>query len=303
MAGDGSPATRGVGQATSSERLERPIQKPSIAWVGRVLRLAGGAERHEERGEVLDGRVCVRHPGCAGLERGELVDVASRERFGSPRVEVDRPRRRRRVDPPVLQERQPVGQEPRPDHQHPLVAQRPQPPAELEQASRVVRREAELEHRDVRVGVHHPQRHPCAVVEATAGVLVHRLGVGHRRSDPPGQRAGIRRRVRHPVEALLEPAEVVDQRRAGTRGRQAERSRLPVRARRSGSRSGAAGRWPAPRAGRSRAGRPAAAGRRARCRARASAGRSSRVGGGGGCGGSHRGHHTLTRCMKRQVFR
>ena len=64
------------------------------------------------------------------------------------------------------------------------------------------------------VRVHDPQRHPGAVVEAAAGVLVHRLGARHHRRDPLRERGGRRGLVGHPVVLRVEAAEVVDQRRA-----------------------------------------------------------------------------------------
>ena len=86
--------------------------------------------------------------------------------------------------------------------------------AELQQPDRVVGRQRHLQHRDVGVGVHDLQRHPGAVVEAAAGVLVHRLGRRHHRRDALGERGGVRGRVGHPVVLRVEAAEVVDQRRA-----------------------------------------------------------------------------------------
>ena len=99
-----------------------------------------------------------------------------------------------------------------------------------EQPIRVVRRHAQLQHRHVRVRVHHLQRHPGSVVESAAGVLVHRLPVGQQRGDLAGQRGRVRGGVAHLEVAASEPAEVVDQRRSGFRRRDHQRRSLPVRA-------------------------------------------------------------------------
>ena len=71
---------------------------------------------------------------------------------------------------------------PEPDDQHALVAQRREPPADLEQVLGVEVRHRHLEDRDVRVGVHRQQRHPGAVVEA-AGRAV-QDGLARRASAP-----------------------------------------------------------------------------------------------------------------------
>ncbi len=125
---------------------------------------------------------------------------------------------------------QPVGQVARPDHQDALLPQRAQPRPDLQQPVRVVGGQAELQHRHIGVRVHHLERHPGAVVQAAHRMLVHALAVRQQRSDLRGQRAGVRRRVGHGVEARVEAPEVVDQRRAGGRRGQRQRGRLPVRA-------------------------------------------------------------------------
>src|SRR5439155_19347394 len=70
--------------------------------VGLVVRARDGAEGDEERREVLDGRVGVRHPGGLLAEGEERVDVAAIERLGRPVSEFDRPLRRARLAEEVL---------------------------------------------------------------------------------------------------------------------------------------------------------------------------------------------------------
>ena len=175
------------------------------------------------------------------------------------------------LDPELLEEGQAVGEEARPDDQHALVAQRAQPPAEVEQPAGVVRGQRQLEDRDVAGRVHDLQRHPRAVVEAPAGVLVHRLVVGHHRGDPGRQAGGVGGRVLLVVVLRREAAEVVDQRGARRGGAQADRRGLPVRRHDQDRLSGGAGRWPSRAAVRSRPGRRGAEVRRGRCTARACA--------------------------------
>ena len=86
----------------------------------------------------------------------------------------------------------------------------------VEQPHRVVGGQRHLQHRDVGLGVHDPQRHPGAVVEAAAGVLVDRLGGRHQRRRSAG-RAPWRRASR---------------RSSGSTSRRSRRSRRPA-ARRS----------------------------------------------------------------------
>ena len=161
--------------------------------LGAASGVVGGAERDEHRREVLDGRVRVAAPTAPGAEVDQLVDVAARAA----------PRRPTRRTPPTsaggapaavaeVHERQAVGEEPGPDDQHALVAQRGEPAAELEQPLRVERRHRDLQHRDVRVRVHHRQRDVRAVVEAASRLLGDLLVVGHQRADARGQlgRAG-----------------------------------------------------------------------------------------------------------------
>ena len=69
------------------------------------------------------------------------------------------------------------------DDQHALVAQRREPPTDLEQVLRVEVGHRQLEDRDVGVGVHRLQRHPGAVVEAAARPVEDRLVVGHQGPD------------------------------------------------------------------------------------------------------------------------
>ena len=203
------PTPRTWPSSTSSppERVRRPAATASTA-PSRTRRSPGcpgrrrwwrrrGSRRAACSARPSGGRTAC--PGRALVVR-ERVDVAPRERVGGPGVELRRPAGRGRVDAPLGEERQAVGEEAGADDQHALVAQRPQPLAELEQALRVLGGQRHLQHRDVGLGVHDLQRHPGAVVEAAAGVLVDRLGVGHqrrRRARASAEASG--RLVGHPV--------------------------------------------------------------------------------------------------------
>ena len=119
-------------------------------------------------------------------------------------VEVRRPAWRRGVDRESGEERQPVGQEARADDQHALVPQRSQPLAEASRrcgSGSAATSAAPGRRRRV----HDLQRHPGAVVEPPAGVLVHRLGVGHHRRRPAGPARWPGVRVRHPEVLSANP--------------------------------------------------------------------------------------------------
>ena len=100
----GSSVTRPAG-----DRFDSPIQKPSMTWTPGSSGVGGGAEGDEQRRVVLDGRVGVGHARRLRLVRRQRVDVAAGHRLAGPRVEVGRPAGDRGVDPPVGEERQPVG--------------------------------------------------------------------------------------------------------------------------------------------------------------------------------------------------
>ena len=190
------PCLLGVGGAgvLPSGSLRRPGTSASPgpwrsrrwSWSTGALGVGRRAEGDEQRREVLDRRVGVRHaraPRCGSRP-------ARRRRRGPA------PRRPRRRSPPTspgrrlpgqsgrVEERQAVGHEAGADDEHALLAQGPQPRAQGEQPVGVVGGHAQLQHRDVGLGVHDLQRHPGAVVEAAAAVLVHRLGVGQQRRRP-----------------------------------------------------------------------------------------------------------------------
>ena len=132
-------------QATWRERFDRPIQKPSIVDVPGRLGVGRGAQRDEQRNEVLDGRVGVGHarsPGC-GSPRGRRRHRARA---------LARPRRRSPPTSPGValpakfiagQERQAVGGEAGSDDEHALLAKLTQPAA---QASSRACRVPELGH-------------------------------------------------------------------------------------------------------------------------------------------------------------
>ena len=121
-------------------------------------------------------------------EGGQRVDVAAGQRLGRPRRRSPTTSRAPRSGSISGDERQPVGHEAGADDQHALLAQRPQP-ARRGPAAAPGRGSGML---SCSTGtsaqrVHDLQRHPGAVVEAAAGVLVHRLGVRHQRGDLGGR--------------------------------------------------------------------------------------------------------------------
>ena len=112
-----------------------------------------------------------------------------------------------------MDERQAVGQEAAAHDQHALVAQRRQPPADLEQVLRIEVGHRHLEDRDVGVRVHRLERHPRAVVEAAVSAArAPARSSGIRRAHLRGELGRARRVVGHPVVVLGEAVEVVDQR-------------------------------------------------------------------------------------------
>src|SRR5207253_2676840 len=94
----------------------------------RLTGAVAGAERHEQRGEVLGARMRVADGGRAVHEVGQFVDVTAVERLVRPGVELRRPCRGWCVEPEISQEGQPVGQEAAADDEHALVSQWPVAP-------------------------------------------------------------------------------------------------------------------------------------------------------------------------------
>ena len=220
----GRRGSRRSGQANWTERLESPSQKPEI---GVAMRPSGRGrtQRDEERNEVLDRRVGVprrRHVA----ERGQRLDVTRLEGRRHPLVEVLRPVRRRRVQHELAQIRQAVGHEAAADDENALVAERPQPLAQLEQAAGIQRRERELQHGHVRLRIHGDQRHVGAVVQAAARLVRHRALAAGQLGDARGQLGSRRSRVARLVVPVRKAVEVVDERHAGS-GR-TERERAPA---------------------------------------------------------------------------
>ena len=97
------------------------------------------------------------------------------------------------------------------DDQHSLLSQRAQLLSDPNQPVRIVSWHAELQHRHVRVRIHHLQRHPGTMIKTAAGMFVDRLEVGHQRRDLRGERGRIRGRVGHLEVPPAESAEVIDQ--------------------------------------------------------------------------------------------
>src|SRR6267143_6412077 len=83
-----------------------------------------------------------------------------------PGVELGRPGRGRGFDPEVAEKGQTVREEATADDEYTLVPERAQPPANLEELLWVEAGHRDLQHRDVRGGIHHRQGHVRAVVEA-----------------------------------------------------------------------------------------------------------------------------------------
>src|SRR5262249_53889683 len=96
----------------------------------------GGAERHEQRGDVLGSRMRV--PSSRRLtERRKRINVAAVECLGRPVVEFCRPAWRRSVKPEVAQEWQAMGEEAAAHDQHAFVSERTQGRPDPEQPARV----------------------------------------------------------------------------------------------------------------------------------------------------------------------
>src|SRR4029077_10716322 len=70
-------------------RQTHPVPVNDLLW--RLLGVAGCAERDEQRREVLDGRVGVRHAGRLVAEVDERVDIARGQACPRPCVELGRP--------------------------------------------------------------------------------------------------------------------------------------------------------------------------------------------------------------------
>src|SRR5436305_10892568 len=108
--------------------LHRPLGEAEEVAVddrlGRFLPVQARAERHEERNEVIHGRVREAHGRRAPFVVDQGVDVTLRQRLGAPQVELFRPGGRRRVGPEVLDERQAVRHEAATHDENALVAQR-----------------------------------------------------------------------------------------------------------------------------------------------------------------------------------
>ena len=124
-----------------------------------------------------------------------------------------------------------MGHEAGADDQHALVAQRRAAGAPSSSSWRgSCGGQAQLQHRDVGVGVHDLQRHPGAVVEAAAAGAGAPARCRASAGDLRGQVAGVRGVVAHRVVQRGEAAEVVDQLASGRVLLTDQRRGLPVRA-------------------------------------------------------------------------
>ena len=198
-----------------------------MTWMPGSSAVGGRTERDEERRVVLDGRVGVGHAGRLGA----VVATARRRRRGRARR---RPTGRSPSTSPgasasmrnSLRKGSPWVRKPEP------MISTPSSRSGRSRSPSLIRRcgscggQRHLQDRDVGLGEHDLQRHPGAVVEAAADVLVDGLAVGHHRRDPLGQVRGVRCLVGHLVVLRREPAEVVDERRVARR--EADRRGLPV---------------------------------------------------------------------------
>src|SRR3954465_3105818 len=128
------------GRRPVSGHLERALREPEEEALDLRLRLglrvARRPKRHEQRREVLDRRVRVRHPGRLA-EVHQPIDRTVVERLRGPQVELAGPSGRLCVGPPVTQERQPVRHEAGAHDQHAFVAKGPQSLADRKQVLRV----------------------------------------------------------------------------------------------------------------------------------------------------------------------
>ena len=202
-----------------------------MTWMPGLLGVGGRAEGDEQRRVVLDGRVGVGHarapwPGSRRARRRRRGPARRRPRRRSP--STSRARRRRcgtrvRNGSPWVRKPEPMISTPS------SRSGRSRSPSSSSRAGSWVGSDICSTGMSA-VGVHDLQRHPGAVVEAAAGVLVHRLAGRHHRRRPAGASAdGVGGLVGHLVVPRREPAEVVDQRRAA-RPTEHDRRGLPVRA-------------------------------------------------------------------------
>src|SRR5882757_809359 len=127
------------GVSSCSAELDGALGQPHPETVDDAALTAelglGGAERNEQRGEVLGTRMGKSPRGRGMFEVQQGVDVLGVQRLVPPVVELHRPTRR--LLAPVPQRRQIVREEPAADDQDTLVTQRGQPPPDLEQLLRL----------------------------------------------------------------------------------------------------------------------------------------------------------------------
>ena len=168
----------GVPQPNCQERLDRPYQKPSMTLVasGQVVGGSGGAERDEQRREVLGAR--VGEPGGRGVvqEVEQRVDVPGCERLARPRRRTPPTSAGAGASPvsPKSSQRRLWVVKPEPTISTPSSRSGAslRPISNSSRGSR--RRHRDLQHRDVGLGEHLHQRHVGAVVQAAVRVLVDR---------------------------------------------------------------------------------------------------------------------------------
>lgn len=180
----------------------------------RARRRAGvpPAPRATKKGTRCSSVGCARRLRRPLAVEHELLDRARPGLRGHPLVEGGGPREGRGRPARPVQLAQVVHDAPRSQHEHALVAQRGEGPADLEVVARAERRlHGQLRDGNVRVRVHPAQRHPAAVVDAAVGVHRRALADAHEELlHAPRQRRGARRLVAHAVERLGEAREVVD---------------------------------------------------------------------------------------------
>nr|ACN31223.1 unknown [Zea mays] len=225
---DTTSSASGVGGEPVGRVGERAVG-PALVDLLRLSAVPGGAERDVQRVEVVRPR--VRHPRVRRLLLVPLhVLVPSvEERVLEPGVELGGPLRHGRVGRANLAQvvRGAAGA----DDEGAFLPQGRQRLAEVVVVRAVaVGLHRELAHGDVGVRVHEHQRHPGAVVEPAAVVLLHGAEPGLLQEiyGPQGQVRSARSRVLELVHGLGKAIEVVDGVVAAADDVDRRRGRLPV---------------------------------------------------------------------------
>jgi hypothetical protein len=165
---------------------------------------------------------------CPVLEVDECVDVAGSQRLCHPVIEFVRPGGGGAVGEVWVDLPQVVGGESAPHDEDPLVSQRSESAADVEQGLRLQRRHGDLQHRDVGCRVHLDQRNVGPVIETPGWIVMNRVLLSVQQlADSSRQVRGSWCRVLDLVVVLGESIEVVQERHGG-RSADAQRCCLPV---------------------------------------------------------------------------